>query len=263
MKPMITHADDFGASPGTNAAIIDAVRAGFVRNVGVMAVGPYLTHRIDELRELSSVCCIGLHAVANSEWDTLRWGPALGAIRAPSLVRPDGTFFSTVAETTRHAVAGELLAELDAQLSRLRALGLNPRYLDTHMRFNECMRIDGLLEQFCLREQLMFRAGSHLPSFRPPRKPDWLKLDGDAMAELIARLPSLPHAWCFHPAHLDDVSKRFVIGRSSSTCISEIAWRRAREAELLCDARWVEAVRAVAEPLRHDELVPGLQGASA
>ena len=131
---LITRADDAGSSHAANQAIREAIQAGFIRNVSVMAVGPEIEEAAAFLRDQKSVC-LGLHAVLNSEWDGVKWTPASPLEQIPSLLDETGNFYQRPALFPAVLSPEEMCRELDAQLSRLHKLGLHPVYVDSHMYF--------------------------------------------------------------------------------------------------------------------------------
>jgi hypothetical protein len=76
---------------------------------------------------------LGLHLTLTAEWQTFRWGPVTPRTLVPSLVGPDGYFYSTTEEFVRHAKADEVETEVRAQIERARSMGLDPTHLDAHM----------------------------------------------------------------------------------------------------------------------------------
>ncbi|MCX6971783.1 MAG: ChbG/HpnK family deacetylase [Verrucomicrobia bacterium] len=208
--PVVMRADDFGASPGTNDAILECLDAGFIRNVGVMAPAPFLAHRLEELAARQDGFCLGLHTTMNSEWASLRWGPVLPAGAVPSLVEPDGTFYRTTALLNERGIAAEMIREVEEQLAKLNALGLQPRYLDTHMGFSWMDGIADALAGLCHREGLIFAdghafCGLPLPLTDPPPAQNVrAAIQGLTETHPGARLVSV-----FHPAKLDSSSALF------------------------------------------------------
>jgi len=71
-----------------------------------------------------------MHATFTAEWDTLRWGPLTGT---KSLVRPDGTFYTTVEDAWKTADDGEAEAEFEAQWNRIISEGLKITHVCEHM----------------------------------------------------------------------------------------------------------------------------------
>jgi hypothetical protein len=202
---VISRADDFGVSPETNEAILAAVAGGVIRNVGVMAPAPALEHRIEELRRLGEDrICIGLHATLTSEWETLRWGPLRKSTEAGAPVLADGSFPRDTKILSEIACPEAMLAEIQAQLTRIRELGLRPRYLDSHMNFTWIGDVSDRLADLCAGEGLVYaNAGGY-------RRMD-LRLDAEnlppesAFCDRAAALSSEsaaagPAVWVFHPS---------------------------------------------------------------
>lgn len=221
---LIIRADDFGASPGTSDAIFDCLEAGFVRNVGVMAPAPFLAHRLDELIERQEEFCLGLHATLNSEWANLRWGPVLPASDVPSLVEPDGTFHRSTMTLHDCGVAAEMIREVEAQLAKVRGLGLRPRYLDTHMGFSWIKGVADALAALCAREGLIFGdspAFAGLPlSLSDQLAPDQIQ---DAIHSLAESHAGTRPVWVFHPAKHDAISEQFFLNANEpSSAVAEV-----------------------------------------
>jgi predicted glycoside hydrolase/deacetylase ChbG (UPF0249 family) len=85
---LIVRGDDMGSSHASNEAVVRCFRDGVMRDVEVMAVGPWFPEAARLLRENPRLD-VGLHLTLTSEWDNVKWRPLTAA---PSLVEPDGTF---------------------------------------------------------------------------------------------------------------------------------------------------------------------------
>lgn len=254
-RHLLPRADDFGASPGTNEAILEAVHAGFIRNVGVMAPAPYLQHRLEDLKSLQENISIGLHATINSEWDRLRWGPVLPAGQAASLVTDDGTFLESPNQTDKVGKLAEILAEIAAQLDKVRSLGLNPRYIDSHMGFPWIAGVDQALAEFAKGEGLVYDGRAQVPKIRLSAE----DMPVDPLLEILGQMEAAQasHAvWVFHPARRDPISELFYPkGAAPSTRVAEA---RDREYRLLTNSAFVESFLShqTLKLSRYDEL-PG------
>jgi hypothetical protein len=91
-----------------------------------------MSHSVNVARE--RLIAGGVHLTLNSEWKSLRWGPAAGMTAVPSLADADGFFFPTSAALYRnHADPRDVERELRAQLARARRSGLRIDYVDYHM----------------------------------------------------------------------------------------------------------------------------------
>src|SRR5512137_678255 len=85
---LIVRGDDMGSSQASNEAAIRCYGDGVMRDVEVMAVGPWFPQAARLLRENPGLD-VGLHLALTSEWDNVKWRPLTAAA---SLVEPDGTF---------------------------------------------------------------------------------------------------------------------------------------------------------------------------
>jgi predicted glycoside hydrolase/deacetylase ChbG (UPF0249 family) len=161
---LVTRGDDAGSSKNANRAIHAAAKKGILRNATVLATGPGVIHAAKALGGLvkSGNLCIGLQAAVTCESESPFWGTVLDAKLVPSLVDENGMRHPTVdALMAKDAPVGqvraEILAEIAAQLDRLRSLGLDVKYIDE----NSCLdRIDGVGEgmaDLAKRKGLMFR----------------------------------------------------------------------------------------------------------
>jgi hypothetical protein len=77
-----------GSSQASNEAVVRCFKDGVMRDVEVMAVGPWFPQAARLLRENPGLD-VGLHLALTSEWDDVKWRPLT---TAPSLVGRDGTF---------------------------------------------------------------------------------------------------------------------------------------------------------------------------
>lgn len=133
MPHLITRADDFGSSLSANAAILEGANGSYIRNISCMAAGPAIEQGACELRNLSG-CCLGMHAVLNSEWDRIKWRPCSDPDQIRSLLTSSGQFPPETAYFIQHPPdLDEVLFEFDRQLDRLTLLRLPIRYVDMHM----------------------------------------------------------------------------------------------------------------------------------
>jgi hypothetical protein len=89
---LIVRGDDMGSSQASNEASIRCYRQGVMRDVEVMAVGPWFPEAALLLRENPGLD-VGLHLALTSEWDNVKWRPLT---TAPSLVEHGGWFFPMI-----------------------------------------------------------------------------------------------------------------------------------------------------------------------
>lgn len=133
MRRIITRADDYASSRSANAAIARTVEVGFIKNVSIMAPGPYLAEAAQLLAHRKDIC-FGFHMTLNAEWDNVRWGPVAAKEQVPSLVDRAGYFYQDPSLFQHHPPSlQEILIECEAQLDKLTAAGFNISYADSHM----------------------------------------------------------------------------------------------------------------------------------
>ena len=245
---ILIRADDFGASPGTNEAIIDGIDTGTIRNIGILTVGPHIKHCLDALIERADDVCIGLHCALNSEWDAVRWGPISPADTVPSLVYEDGTFYKSNNETHENARLEEIIIEIEAQLAQLRKLGLEPQYLDTHMGFEWIEGVHDALLAICKRENLIFANDTSLVQTQFKSEPDWPEATPYSLFESIVPAKSdIAQVWVLHPAYSKTITRKF--GK-------DVQKRRHSEARLLINPEFNAAAEASGyELLRYDDVL--------
>ncbi|AIE87173.1 carbohydrate deacetylase [Fimbriimonas ginsengisoli] len=233
MKKIVFRADDAGSSEGANIAILRTVREGVVRNVGVMAPGPALSSAAELLRDLEGVN-LGLHVTLNAEWDRVKWGPVLPAAEVPSLVEVDGSFTSEPATLKERGFSvDEAMAEVAAQLAKLRESGLRIDYLDEHMGVGWIGLVDRL-EEFCSKKGLVFAR-------RVPFLEGSQTQDVSALLETISAASDAPHVVVAHPgSDVDPTMRQFTLGGMQP---GEVLRERAQDRRVLTDPRLVDAVR--------------------
>jgi hypothetical protein len=182
---LVTRGDDAAVAEGANDAIRDCYEAGILRNVSVMAPAPALSHAADRLAGVDGLR-VGAHLTLTSEWDRPTWGPVLPVGDVPSLVDEDGQFPPDGdALHARDPDPEETVAELAAQVERLRAVGFDPDYADVHMAVErDTDWLAAAVADLCEREGLVAGTGlSPLPGDGViGHSPEWL-LDALAGAD--------------------------------------------------------------------------------
>lgn len=138
-KKLIVTADDFGVSPGVNRAVYDAHRSGVLTSAALMAIGPALGEAVEMTRSLPDLD-IGLH------FGLTAGHPVSDPQDISSLVDKDGRFLRRPL-VLRRALNGQLRREhvereLEAQLNRLKELGINTSYIngDQHVHLLPIVR---------------------------------------------------------------------------------------------------------------------------
>jgi len=203
---VVCRMDDAGSCPSANAAIAEILAHGFARNVSVMACATYFDEAAAMLRRFPDAC-IGLHATIHAEWDEVKWPPVLPPDRAASLVDENGMLLANpMLNHERGVNADEVLAEIAAQLARMRDAGLNVRYMDQHMCFGWLADVGPRLAALARREGLLYDEGA-LGSL-PPAPEDVTGLAERFIAQLEAAGPG-DYLYVSHPGRDRPDMRRF------------------------------------------------------
>jgi predicted glycoside hydrolase/deacetylase ChbG (UPF0249 family) len=120
--------DDLGMAHAVNEGIAAAWTSGILTQVTVMAPCPWFAEGARVARDLGMPTAV--HTTLTAEWSNLRWGPLTGAT---SCARRDGTFHRTPEQVAERVHPDDAVAEIDAQVARVRDAGLTPMGLDPHM----------------------------------------------------------------------------------------------------------------------------------
>jgi chitin disaccharide deacetylase len=89
---LVVRGDDMGSSQASNEAAVRCFKDGVMRDVEVMAVGPWFPEAGHLLRANAGLD-VGLHLALTSEWENVKWRPLTPA---PSLVERTGFFFPMI-----------------------------------------------------------------------------------------------------------------------------------------------------------------------
>jgi predicted glycoside hydrolase/deacetylase ChbG (UPF0249 family) len=129
---LIVHADDYGVSNSTNAAISEMLAAGTISSASLMMPCPWAAEAAAFARENQGQD-IGLHLTLTSEWKGLRWAPVAPADKVKGLLDPHGYMWPDVRSVATRATPEEVALELRAQIEKAKAMGIRFTHLDTHM----------------------------------------------------------------------------------------------------------------------------------
>lgn len=131
-RAAVVHVDDLGMSQSANEGGFAALAAGPATCGSIMVPCPWFPDAAARARADASLD-LGVHLTLTAEFDKYRWGPVLGAAAVPSLVDSEGYLPRTVDEVVANADLGEAERELEAQVDRALAAGVDVTHLDSHM----------------------------------------------------------------------------------------------------------------------------------
>lgn len=129
---VIIHVDDVGMCQASLQGFADLWEFGTISSGAVMVPCPWFRATVAWARQRPDVD-LGVHGTVNSEWDGYRWGPISTRDPATGLLDEEGYFHKREPAVQSGADAEAVHLEIEAQLDRALAAGLDVTHLDTHM----------------------------------------------------------------------------------------------------------------------------------
>jgi chitin disaccharide deacetylase len=130
-RVVVVHADDVGMCDATVDAFFDLAETGLTSSASVMVPCPSFPQVATRGRGRPDLD-VGVHLTLTSEWDCCRWGPISTRDTASGLIDDEGYLFRNQNRWSR--VDPEAVrAEVEAQVDRALASGLDLTHIDTHM----------------------------------------------------------------------------------------------------------------------------------
>lgn len=131
-RVVILHADDVGMCQSSLTAFADLVDSGLVSSGAVMVPCPWFPAVAAYCRQRPGVD-LGVHLTLTSEWDTYRWGPISTRDPASGLLDEEGYLHRRSESAQESADPAAVQAEMEAQVARALAGGIDVSHVDTHM----------------------------------------------------------------------------------------------------------------------------------
>jgi hypothetical protein len=128
----VIHTDDIGMCQATVSAFTDLIDFGLISSGAVMVPCPWFPQVAAYCRQHPRVD-LGVHLTLTSEYDGYRWGPISTRDPASGLIDEEGYFHRRSEEVQEHSDAAAVQLELQAQVARALAAGIDVTHVDTHM----------------------------------------------------------------------------------------------------------------------------------
>lgn len=129
---VIIHTDDIGMCQASVQAYKDLWEFGTISSGAVMVPCPWFLAAAEMVRNKPQMD-LGVHATLNAEWDTYRWEPISTRDPASGLIDTQGYFYQSVEAVVESASVEAVEAELDLQIERALAAGIDATHIDSHM----------------------------------------------------------------------------------------------------------------------------------
>ncbi|MEJ2208293.1 MAG: polysaccharide deacetylase family protein [Anaerolineae bacterium] len=131
-RVVILHADDVGMCQASLTAFAELVDFGLISSGAVMVPCPWFPAVVAYCQKHPGVD-LGVHLTLTSEWDAYRWGPISTRDPASGLLDAEGYFHHRSEEAQESGDPAAVQAELEAQVGRALAAGIDVSHIDTHM----------------------------------------------------------------------------------------------------------------------------------
>jgi chitin disaccharide deacetylase len=131
-RVVIFHADDIGNSHASTQAYMDLFKFGLITSAAVMVPCAWFPAVADFCRQHENVD-MGVHLTLNCEVNASRWSPVSTTDPKTGLIDSEGYLHRTVAAVHKSATPEAVDVEVNAQIDRAIAAGINPTHIDTHM----------------------------------------------------------------------------------------------------------------------------------
>ena len=131
-RVVIIHTDDIGMCQASVDAFAEMTEFGLISSGAVMVPCPWFLEAADFAVSNPEVD-LGAHLTLTSEWQTYRWGPISTRDPESGLMDDQGFFHRRSEGVWEHTNPEAVHVELEAQITRALAAGINLTHIDTHM----------------------------------------------------------------------------------------------------------------------------------
>lgn len=157
-RAVVIHTDDIGMCHASVQAFKDLWAFGTITSGAVMVPCPWFPSVAQMCRENPEVD-MGVHATLNAEWEAYRWSPLSTRDQASGLLDADGYFHQWHQAVYDNARADSVEAEVNAQIERALAAGIDVTHVDSHM--------GTIMSPLFIQSYIQAAASRQLPSMLP------------------------------------------------------------------------------------------------
>lgn len=229
----IVNADDVGMSPDMDKAVIELYEKGIVQTFSLMV--PTGNFESSAKYAADHKAPVGLHlTLTNESQDNNSWDPLLSKEEVPTLYNDKGYMWGSVDKLAKHADISDVKKELNTQIGKALAMGLNVTHLDFHQLYwrgrddfltatleiarkyhlpiiNQHHWMDQGL-QHDLTQQ-WHKTGLYSPDafwmfYNPEQRSDDPKLSRVLYSRMFEQAEPMIHHVAIHPAYLSEQSKK-------------------------------------------------------
>jgi predicted glycoside hydrolase/deacetylase ChbG (UPF0249 family) len=179
-RVVIIHTDDIGMCHASLQAFKDLWKFGTITSGAVMVPCPWFPATAQMCRENPEID-MGVHATLNAEWDAYRWSPLSTQDPASGLLDSVGYFHQWQDAVYQNAKPEAVDAEVNAQIERALAAGIDVTHVDSHM--------GTIMSPLFIQSYIQAAASRLLPSMLPRTDAKGIDMMGISANEMQAYEP--------------------------------------------------------------------------
>jgi hypothetical protein len=172
---VIIHTDDIGMCHASLQAFKDLWKFGTITSGAVMVPCPWFPATAQMCRENPEID-MGVHATLNAEWENYRWSPLSTRDPASGLLDADGYFHQWQDAVYQNAKPEAVDAEVNAQIERALAAGIDVTHVDSHM--------GTIMSPLFIQSYIQAAASRRLPNMLPRTDAQGMEITGMSEGEL-------------------------------------------------------------------------------
>jgi len=172
---VIIHTDDIGMCHASLEAFRDLWKFGTITSGAVMVPCPWFPAVAQMCQENPEVD-MGVHGTLNAEWEAYRWSPLSTRDPESGLLDEDGYFHQWQDAVYQNAKPEAVEAEVNAQIERALAAGIDVTHVDSHM--------GTIMSPLFIQSYIQAAASRQLPNMLPRIDAQGMEITGMSEAEL-------------------------------------------------------------------------------
>jgi predicted glycoside hydrolase/deacetylase ChbG (UPF0249 family) len=177
---VIIHTDDIGMCHASVQAFQDLWSFGTITSAAVMVPCPWFPAVAQLCREDPAID-MGVHATLNAEWESYRWGPVSTREAGSGLMDEAGYFHQWHQAVYDHATPEGVEKEVNAQIERALAAGIDVTHVDSHM--------GTIMSPLFIQSYIQAASSRLLPGMLPRLTAKGIEMMGMGEPERMAYMP--------------------------------------------------------------------------
>jgi predicted glycoside hydrolase/deacetylase ChbG (UPF0249 family) len=177
---VIIHTDDIGMCHASVQAFRDLWTFGTITSAATMVPCPWFPAVAQLCRENPAID-MGVHATLNAEWESYRWGPVSTRDTDSGLIDQAGYFHQWHQAVYDHAKPEAVEKEVNAQIERALAAGIDVTHVDSHM--------GTIMNPLFIQSYIQAASSRLLPSMLPRLTAKGIEMMGVGEQERLMYMP--------------------------------------------------------------------------